>query len=65
MSQENHLAYRCRQLKTTGKTTWLFNNAMNFKLIDNGPIHKIFHIVDIKNILGTDNLEEYVNNSSF
>ena len=65
MSQENHLAYRCRLLKTAGKTTWLFNNAMNFKLIDNDPVHKIFHIVDIKNMLGIDNLEEYVNNFSF
>ena len=35
------------------------------KLTDNGPIHKIFHIIDIENISGIDNLEEYVNNSFF
>ena len=38
---------------------------MNFKLTDNGPIHKISHTVDIENILGNDNLEEYVNNFLF
>ena len=68
MSHENHqLTYRCRQLKTAGKihSTWFFNNSVNLKLTDNGPIYKIFYIVDIENILGIDNLEEYVNNSSF
>ena len=70
MSHENHqLAYRCRKLKTAtaGKvhSTWFFNNTVNLKLTDNGPIYKITHIVDLENILGIDNLEEYVNNSSF
>ena len=68
MSHENHqLAYRCRQLKTAGKihSNWFVNNSVNLKLTDNGPVHKISHIVDIENILGIDNLEEYVNNSSF
>ena len=68
MFQENHqLAYRCRQLKTAGKihSTWFFNNSVNLKLTDNGPIYKISHVVNIENILGIDNLEEYVNNSSF
>ena len=68
MSHENHqLAYRCRQLKTAGKihSTWFFNNSVNLKMTDNGSIYKISHIVDIENILGIDNSEEYVNNSSF
>ena len=68
MSHENcQLAYRCRQFKTAGKihSTWFFNNSVNLKLTDTGPIHKISYIVDIENILGLDNLEEYVNNSSF
>ena len=67
MYHENHqLTYRCRQLKTASKihSTWFFNNLVNLKLSDKGPIYKIFHIVDIENILGIDNLEEYVNNSS-
>ena len=68
MSHENHqLAYRCRQLKTAGKihSTWFFNNSVNLKLTDNSPMHKIFYIVDIESTLGIDNLEEYVNSSSF
>ena len=68
MSRENHqLAYRCRQLKSTSKihSTWFFNNSVNFKFTDNGPIHKISHIVDIENILEIDNLGVYVDNSSF
>ena len=58
---------RCRQLKTAGKiqSTWFFNSAVNFKLTDNGPLHKISHTVDIENILGNDNLEEYVNTFLF
>ena len=58
MSQENHqFAYRCRQLKTAGKihSIWFFNNTVNLKLIDNGPIHKISHIVNTENISGIDN----------
>ena len=68
MSHENPLlTYSCHQLKTTGKihSNWFFNNAVNLKLTDNGPIRKMSHAGDIENILGIDNLEEYVNNSSF
>ena len=68
MSHKNHqFAYRCRQLKTAGKihSTWFFNNSVNLKLTNNGPIYKISHIFDIEDILRTDNLEEYVNSSSF
>ena len=63
MSHEN----RCWQLNTARKihSSWFFNNSVNLKLTDNGPVYKISHIVDIGNILGTDHLEEYVNNSSF
>ena len=61
MSHENH------QLKTARKihSTWFSNNSVNLKLTDNGHIHKISHIVDIENVLGIDNLEEYVNNFTF
>ena len=63
VSCENHqLAYRCRQLKIPGKiySLWFFNNTVNLKLTDNGALHKISHIVDIENILGIDNVGEYV-----
>ena len=51
--------------KTAGKihSTWFFNNTVNLKLTDNGPIHKISHIVDIENIFEINNFEEYLNNS--
>ena len=36
------------------------------KLVENGPIHKIFHPTDIeKVVLGVDNCDEYINNVSF
>ena len=66
MSHENHqLRYRCCQLKTADKihSTWFFKNTVNLKLTDNGPIHKIYHIVDIENTSGINNLKEYANNS--
>ena len=66
MSHQNHqLTYRCRQLKTAGKIhfTWFFNNKVNLKLTDNRSDHKISHTDEIENILGIDNLDEYVNNS--
>ena len=34
------------------------------KLVENGPIHKIFHPKDTEKVLGVDNLDEY-NNVSF
>lgn len=38
---------------------------MNSKLTDNGPVHKMSDIIDTEIILGIDDLDEYVNNSSF
>ena len=37
---------------------------MNVKLIKNGPITKIFHISDLKNLLQIDSIEELLNNPS-
>ena len=68
MSHENqHLAYKCRQLKSARKihSTWFFNNVVNLKLTEHGRIHKIFHVTDIENLLEIDNLEDYINNISF
>ena len=68
MSHENqHLAYKCRQLKSARKihSTWFFNNVVNLKLIEHGRIYKIFHVKDIENLLERDNLEECINNVSF
>ena len=68
MCHENHqLAYKCRQLKSARKihSTWFYNNTFHIKLVENGPIHKIFHPTDIEKVLGVDNLDEYINNVSF
>ena len=68
MCHENHqLAYKCRQLKSARKIhlTWFYNSTLHIKLVENGPIHKIFHPTDIEKVLGVDNLDEYINNVSF
>ena len=68
VSHENQqLAYKCEQLKSARKiySTWFFNYVVNVKLTEHGRVRKIFHVTDIENLLETDNLEEYINNSSF
>ena len=68
MCHENHqLAYKYRQLKSARKihSTWFYNSTGHIKLVENGPIHKIFHPTDIEKVLRVDNLDEYINNVSF
>ena len=68
MCHENHqLAYRCRQLKSACKihSTRFYNITLHIKLVENGPIHKIFYPTDIEKVFGVDNFDEYVNNVSF
>ena len=58
--------YKCCQLKNVSKLLyfWFFNNTLNVKLIENGPITKIFQIIDLKNLLQVDSIEEFINNTS-
>ena len=68
MRHENHpLAYKCRQLKNAGKipSTWFWNNVINVKLNERSQTAKIYHITDIKKLLGVDNLDDFINNTSF
>ena len=68
MCHENHqLAYKCRQLKNAGKihSTWFWNNAVNVKLSERSNPVKIFHIIDIEKLLGIDNLDDFISNTSF
>ena len=68
MCHENHqLAKKCGHLKSANKihSTWLYSSTLHIKRVENGPIHKIFYPSDIENILGVDNLGEYINNVSF
>ena len=64
---ENHqLAYKCCQLKSAHNIhwTWFYNSTLHIKLVENGPIHKIFHPTDIEKDFGVGNLDEYINNIS-
>ena len=68
MCHENHqLAYKCCQLKNAGKihSTWFWNNAVNVKLSERSNPVKIFHIIDIEKLLGIDNLDDFISNTSF
>ena len=63
MCNENHqLAYICRKLKKSAKihSSWFINNALNVKLSQNGDIHKIFHITDLEELIGIDNVAEFI-----
>ena len=64
--ENQSLFYRCRQLKNVGKSFsfWFFNNTMNVKLIENGPVTKIFLVIDLENLLQVDSIEELINNPS-
>ena len=64
--ENQSLFYKCRQLKNVGKlfSFWFFNNTLNVKLIENGPITKIFHISDVENLLQINSIEELLNNPS-
>ena len=60
------LFYKCWQLKNVGKlfSFWFFNNTLNVKIIENGLVTKVFHIIDLKNLLQFDSIEELINNPS-
>ena len=48
MCHENYQwAYKCRQLKSTRKihSIWFCNSTLHINLVENGPIHKIFHTI--------------------
>ena len=68
MCNENHqLSYKCRQLKNAGKihSTWFWNNSVNVKLDERSQPMKINHVIDIEKLLGVDNLDEFISNTSF
>ena len=64
MCHENHqLAYKCRQLKNAGKIhpMWFWNNVIN----ERSQPAKIYHIIDTEKLFGVDNLDKFINNTSF
>ena len=42
-----------------------WNNAVNIKVTPNVGIHQIFHTTDIEKLSGIENLEDFMNNTSF
>ena len=68
MCHENHqLEYKCRQLKNMGKiySAWFWNNVINVKLNERSKPAKIYHIIDIEKLLDVDNLDDFVNKTTF
>ena len=66
MCHENHqLAYKCQKSALKIHSAWFYNSTLHIKLVENGPIHKIFYPTDNENVLGVDNLDEYISNVSF
>ena len=67
MCIENYnLFYKCRQSKNAKRihACWFFNNAINVRLMDNGPIFKIFHESDLGELLRAS-VDDLLSNSSF
>ena len=44
---------------------WFWNNSINVKLNERGQPTKIHHVIDTEKLLGVDNLNEFINNTSF
>ena len=66
MCHENdQLSYKCRKLKNTGKihSTWFWNNSINVKLNKRSQPTKIRQVIE--KLLGVDNLDEFINKTSF
>ena len=65
LSHKNQqLAYKSRKLKRARKiySTLFYNNCVNIKLSEHSHPVKNFHVKDIENLMGTDNLEEFLRN---
>ena len=65
--EKQKLAYKFHQLKNSKMihSTWFWNNTVNIKVTLNGEIHQIFHATGIRILLGIDNLDDFINNTSF
>ena len=68
MCHKNHqLECKCRQLKSAGKihSMWFWNNVINVKLNETSQPAKIYRTIDSKKLLRVDNLDEFINSTSF
>ena len=46
-------------------STWFWKNAVNVKLSERSNPVKIFHVIDIEELLGIDNLDDFISSTSF
>ena len=44
---------------------WFWNNSVNVTFNERPQPTKIYHVIDIEKLLGADNLDEFINNTSF
>ena len=44
---------------------WFWNNSVNVKLNEKSQPTKIHHVIDIEQLAGVDNFDEFINNTSF
>ena len=68
MCHKNHqLECKCRQLKSAGKihSMWFWNNVINVKLNERSQPAKMYRTIDSKKLLRVDNLDEFINSTSF
>ena len=66
MCTENHnLSYKRRQLRNAKRihACWFFNNVINVRLVDKGPMFNIFHESDLGELLRR-NADNLLSNSS-
>ena len=54
-------------MENAGKihSTWFLNNPVNVKPNERSQPTKIHHVVDIEKLSGVDNLDEFINKTSF
>ena len=45
-------------------STWFWKNEVNIIVTSNGKIHQILHTIDKEKLLGTENVDDFINNTS-
>ena len=62
-TENHHVFYKCRQLKNAKKIYACWYNTINVRLMDKGPIFKIFHEYDLGELLRAS-VDDLLSNSS-
>ena len=66
-SKNQCLAFKCQQPKNSKKinSTFFEINVVNIMITCNGEIHQMFHATGMEKLLGIENLEDFISNTSF